>query len=103
MENYTRIEQMDVGDIMSNFKPEEKQESDFGGKSAGKEYLLPLSDMWIWIKKLFIKPSPESENGQLNTEELEKIRQDKIDAAVDREMAETCNEDPKMREKLKNT
>lgn len=87
--------------VVPNFKPDEKQESDFGGKASGSEYLIPISGIWGWIRKLFTNSPPEPENGKLNTEELEKIRQDKIDEVVDREMAESCNEDPKMRDRLK--
>lgn len=88
---------------MSNFKPDELQESDLGGKQAGKEILIPVSDIWLWFKNKFRKLPPEKDDNTLNIEELEKMRQDKIDEIVDKEMAEVCNEDQKMREKLRNT
>lgn len=86
---------------MPSFKKDEKQESDFGGKSPWNEILIPISDIWQWFRNRGKKPIPD--DNTLNTEELEKIRQNKIDEKVDGEMAEVCNEDPKMREKLRNT
>lgn len=85
------------------FKPDELQESDLGGKQLGTEILIPISDIWSWLKNKFRKPPPEKDDNTLNIEELEKIRQNKIDEIIDKEMAEVCNEDPKMREKLRNT
>ena len=79
------------------FKPDELQESDLDGKQSGEEILIPVSDIWSWFKNKFRKPPTEKDDGTLNMEELEKMRQDKIDEIVDKEMAEVCNEDPKMR------
>lgn len=77
------------------------QESDLGGKSKWKEILIPISEIpsyWerflIFIGKKKPRPPDKFEGDPLNIEELEKLRQDKIDAAVDAEMEECCNEKP---------
>lgn len=85
------------------FKPDELQESDLGGKQSGKEILVPVSSIWSWLRNKFRKSPPDKDDNTLNIEELEKMRQNKIDESVDREMAEVCNEDPKIREKLRDT
>lgn len=86
---------------MPNFKPDEMQESYLEGKKNGTEILIPISEIpsyWerflIWIGKRKPRPPDKFEGDPLNTEELEKLRQDKIDAAVDTEMEECCNEKP---------